>query len=90
MAEIILMKTLKILLSILCYSGTGFIFIDQKLEGAILEALQINPVLKQIILTLLIILWVIKIVWFTYSKFYLESKERKQVMRDKEKNNGDS
>lgn len=84
MAEILLMKAMKILLSIVCYSGSGIILIDQELEGAIIEALQINPALQKIILYLLILLWVIKIIWFVVDKI-LQVQERKQVMRDNEK-----
>ena len=79
------MKAMKLLLTIVCYSGSGIVLIDQELEGAIIEALKINPILQKIILWLLIILWVIKIFWFVYDKFYLESKERKQKLRDNEK-----
>lgn len=76
------MKTLKLFISIACYFGTGLVYVDQELNGAIIEALKINPILQQIALTLLIVLWVIKICWFIYDKFYLESKERKQKMRE--------
>ena len=75
------MKTIKILLSFSCYFGTGVIYADKQLEGAIAEALKINPLLQKIVLILLILLWVIKIMWFVYDKFYLESKERKQKLR---------
>jgi hypothetical protein len=84
MAEMFLMKTIKLFISVFCYFGTTVIYADQKLEGAIIEALKINPVLQQIILWLLIILWVVKIVWFVYEKFHLETKERKQKMRNNE------
>ena len=82
MAEILLMKTIKLLLTIVCYFGTGIVYIDQELEGAILDALKINPALQKIVLILLIVFWVIRIVWFVYDHFYLESKERKQKLRD--------
>ena len=83
MAEILLMKAMKILLSIVCYSGSGIVLVDQELEGAIIEALQINPTLQKIILYLLIFLWVIKIIWFVIDKI-LQYQERKQAMRKKE------
>lgn len=76
------MKTMKLLLSIVCYFGSGVVLIDQELEGAIIEALKINPVLQQIVLYLLIMFWVIRILWFVYDHFYLESKERKQKLRE--------
>lgn len=85
MAEILLMKAMKLLLTIVCYSGSGVVLIDQELEGAIIEALKINPILQNIILYLLVALWVIKILWFIYDKFYLESKERKQKIKDFDK-----
>ena len=77
------MKAMKILLSIVCYSGSGIVLVDQELEGAIIEALQINPTLQKIILYLLIFLWVIKIIWFVIDKI-LQYQERKQAMRKKE------
>ena len=76
------MKAMKLFLTIVCYSGSGIVLIDQELEGAIIEALKINPILQKILLYLLILLWVIKIIWFVYDKFYLESKERKQRLKD--------
>jgi len=77
------MKAMKILLSIACYSGSGIVLVDQELEGAIIEALQINPTSQKIILYLLIFLWVIKIIWFVIDKI-LQYQERKQAMRKKE------
>lgn len=85
MGEFLIMKTMKLLLSIVCYSGTGFVFINQELGGKILDALNINPILQKIILILLIILWIIKILWFVYDKFYLERKERMQKINDFDK-----
>ncbi len=79
------MKTMKLLLTIICYSGTGAVFVNQRFEGAIIDALSINPLLQKCILILLIMFWLIRITWFIYDHFYLESKERKQVMREHEK-----
>jgi hypothetical protein len=82
MAEIFLMKTIKLLLTIVCYSGSGLVFVDQSLEGAIIDALKINPILQQIILVLLILFWVIRILWFVWDHFYLESKERLKKLKE--------
>ena len=76
------MKTIKLFISIVCYFGTGVVAIDKQLEGAILEALKINPLLQKLILSILILFWIIKVVWFVYDKFHLETKERKQAMRE--------
>ena len=86
MAEIFLMKTIKLFLSFVCYFGTGIAFIDMQRSVSIGETLNISPKLQEIVFWLFIIFWIIKIVWFTYDHFYLESKERKQAMRKKEKN----
>ena len=86
MAEIFLMKTMKLFLSFVCYFGTGIAVIDMQRNVAIGDALNMSPKLQEVIFWLFIIFWIIKIVWFIYDHFYLESKERKQTMREKEKN----
>lgn len=77
MAEILLMKTIKILISWYCYIGTSFVAIDQLPNVDITKALNIPPAMQYIIIYLLIIFWIVKITWFVYEKFYLESKERR-------------
>ena len=81
MAEILLMKSIKLILSIICYFGSGIVIVDQALEGAIVEALDINPILQTIISILLIIFLIIRILWFVWDHFYLETKERRQNLR---------
>ena len=77
MGEILVMKSLKAFLAGVCYFGTGIVAVDQFLEGAIKDAVNISPAAQNIILGLLIIFWVVKIWWFIYDKFYLEKRERK-------------
>ena len=88
MAEIILMKTLKLFLAWICYIGAGVILIEQ-VTGADLEKLtQIPDPAKEIILWMLIVFWCIKIAWYVIDKV-LTIKERGQKMRiEKGKNNG--
>ena len=78
-----LMKSLKGLLSIFCYFGTGVVAIDEYLPKIIeigeLELVDISPVAKVILFYLLIVFWVIKIIWFIRDKS-LEVKERKLRM----------
>lgn len=74
MAEIITMKTLKLLISLYCWFGTGVVAIDQFTEADIRS--MVSPAAQHIILYLLIVFWVIKIAWFAYDKFYLERGER--------------
>jgi hypothetical protein len=76
MAEIILMKSLKSIIAFFCYFGTGVVALDEFSQGAVHKALQVSPAANAIVLYLLIIFWMIKIVWFIYEKFILESKER--------------
>lgn len=77
------MKAIKLYLTVICSLGGGVVFVDQKvLDGAIEDALNLNPVLQQIILTLIVISFIIRLIWFVYDKFYLETKERKQAMRE--------
>jgi len=79
------MKTMKLFLTIVCYLGGGVVFIDEKIvNGAIQEALNLNPVLQQIILILIIISFAVRLIWFIYDHFYLETKERKQALRNGE------
>ncbi len=86
MAEILLMKTIKFIISFICYFGTSIAFIDMQRDFDIAETLNVSPALQRIVLWLFIIFWVIKIIWFSYEHFYLETKERKQNMRKKEDN----
>lgn len=83
------MKLVKLYLSIVCYFGAGMIFIDQELEGVILENLKISEPLQKIILYLLILLWIIKIIWFVIDKT-LQVQERKQKMREIDYKNKDN
>lgn len=80
----LLMKTIKLFLSFVCYFGTGLTFISMKMDNPIGDSLNVSPALQKIVMWLFIIAWIIKIVWFCYDKFYLETKERKQTMRKKE------
>ena len=84
MAEIFFMKTLKGLLSVFCYFGTGIIAVDefviQTVEEALMNMTGLSPAAKNIIFYLLIVFWVIKIFWFVYEKFHLEANERKLKM----------
>jgi hypothetical protein len=76
MAEIILMKSLKSIIAFFCYFGTGVVAVDELTEGSVNSAIGISPAANAIVLYLLIVFWMIKIVWFIYEKFILESKER--------------
>lgn len=80
MAEILLMKTIKFLLSFMCYSGTSLFYIDQELEGKIVEAMNISHDERKILIWLFIFFWIIKIVWFIIDK-YIELKERFRNMK---------
>lgn len=80
MGEILLMKTTKLLLGFICYLGTGIVAVDEVMQGAVKEAINVSPAAQQIILWLLIVFWVIKIAWFMYDKFYLERQERNLEM----------
>jgi ABC-type polysaccharide/polyol phosphate export permease len=81
MVAIALFKKLYFYLSVVCYSGTGIIFVDEYIaDGAVNDILDVNPIAQQIILYFLIVFWVLKIAWFCYDKFYLETKERKLKM----------
>lgn len=88
MGEIFLMKTLKGLLSIFCYFGTGAVVVEEYLPKIIktgaIELVDISPTSKVILFYLLLVFWAIKIVWFTYDKFYLEANERKLGMKKTE------
>lgn len=68
------MKTLKLLIAWFCYFGTGVVAID--LLTGVFETLSISPATQHIVIYLLVVMWVVKIAWFIYDKFYLERKER--------------
>ena len=80
MAEMALMKSLKLLLTVICYFGGGIAIVDEVTDGAIVEAVKPSPAAQEIIICLFIILLVLKIAWFTYEKFHLERKERNLKM----------
>lgn len=85
MAEILLMKTMKLILSFVCYFGTGIAFIDMQRGVSVGDILNINPKLQEIILWLFIIAWIIKIIWFIVDK-YIQVKERFQKMSETKNN----
>ena len=75
------MAKMKILLSIICFFGGGVIVIDDQLEGIIMESLQVSPRLQEIIGVLLVILIIIKIIWYIIDKI-IQVKERFKKMKD--------
>jgi hypothetical protein len=81
MAEFIFMKSLKYLLAFLCYFGTGVVAIDEITQGAVKRTLEMSPAAHHIVLYLLVIFWVLKIAWFVWEKFWLETRERNQRMQ---------
>ncbi len=80
MAEILLMKTIKILIAWYCYLGSGLVAVAQLPGVDIVKAMNINPSLQRIAIYLLIVMWLVKIVWFIYDKFHLERRERNLKM----------
>lgn len=81
-----IIKILELVLSFLCYLGAGMSIIAMQIPDSIRDAMKINPALEEIFWYIFIVFIIIKIVWFVISKFWLETKERKQIMREKEKN----
>jgi len=76
------MKGLKAFLAWSSWLGTGFLFLDELVD--VKEVIKMSERDQKIIVYIVILFWIIRIAWFVYDKFYLESKERKQVMREKE------
>lgn len=85
MAEIILMKTLKLLLAWICYIGAGAVFIDQVTGIGLDDILLLPDPAKDIILWMLIVFWCIKIVWFVVDKVltFRERNQKMSIERDK-------
>lgn len=81
MAEILLMKTIKILIGWYCYVGTSIIAIDQVTGLDIPSNLEMSQATQQIVIYLLVVFWVVKIAWFVYDKFHLERQERNLKMQ---------
>lgn len=83
MVAITFLKKLYAFFSVICYSGTGIIFIDKYLiDGQIVDIFDINPIAQHIVLYLLIVFWLIKIAWFVFEKFHIERKERMLKMEN--------
>lgn len=83
MVAITFLKKLYAFFSVICYSGTGIIFIDEYVvDGTVKDVLDVNPIAQHIILYLLIVFWLIKIAWFIFEKFHIERKERMLKMEN--------
>ena len=80
MAEILLMKTIKLIISWYCYIGTSIVAMDQLPGIDLTKSIKIPTAMQHIIIYLLIVFWVVKISWFVYDKFYLNRKERNLQM----------
>lgn len=87
MPEIFFINMLKNFIGIVCYIGTAVIGIDQLTETDLLETLDISPTAAFITMWLLILLWVLKICWYAYDKFYLERRERLAKIKKAEMDN---
>lgn len=74
------MKSLKALLTYLCYFGAGLVAIEELTGFDIPDKMNLNPVAQNIIWVMFVVFWSVKIAWFAYDKFYLERKERLQKM----------
>lgn len=73
--------TSKMFAYIWAYVGL-FLGLDQELFNAqFINALNISPLLTNFIVVIAIMLWLVKIVWFIYSKFFLERAERLKKLK---------
>jgi len=81
MAEILLMKSLKALVSFFFYFGTSVVAADTFLVKVLQsEIINFSQSTRQITFYLFMTLMVFKIAWFVYEKLFLERKERKQAI----------
>lgn len=71
------MKTIKALLAYICYFGAGVAIIDKYVD---LEGMSVPDPAKEIIIYLLIVFWCIKIAWFVWDRFYMQTRERNWKM----------
>lgn len=82
----------KYIMSFFQYSGM-FILIDQEFNnGLIKDILAFDDVTAKVLMICAVTMWVLRMVWFVYSKFYLERRERLIAMKkseDKIKENED-
>lgn len=81
MGEVLLMKGLKAFLGFIGMGGSLAILIDQ--QGIIRDALKVNPALYNIISYLFVIFFIAYIYFYIRDKI-LNSKERNQVMKERE------
>ena len=77
--DLIYTEAAKLLLSITCYGGTSMVVINQTLDDALVDVLNVHPKLQNFVVVLLILFWLVKIGWYVIDK-RLEYQERKQKM----------
>jgi len=67
---------IKLILNTFAYFGLALGFDQEVLGSRLIEIINISPIITNVIIFIAILAWIIKLVWFTYDKFYLERKER--------------
>lgn len=88
MAEIAFTKLFKLILSF-GYWGSGVFFLDNIMDGQIMESIPIPTPLQNIAAAMFIAMTFARLVWFVYDKFFIETKERGLKMdREREEING--
>lgn len=71
-----LLLTTKMFVNIFAYTGLLFGIDQEFMNSKMIEALHISPILSNAIVIVGLAFWIVKGLWFTYSKFYLERTER--------------
>ena len=86
MSDFIVLKGLKILLSIICYSSGGIMLLDKIAQNELLKNIHVDPTASAILMRLIIVLFILKIVWYAIDK-WLEYKERiSNIKKNKQAN----
>ena len=80
-----LLLTSKMFVNIIAYTGLMFGIDQELLNSKIIDALQISPILSNAIVIVGLVFWIIKGLWFSYEKFYLERTERLYEINRKRK-----
>jgi hypothetical protein len=76
MSELLFAKTLNLLITALAYFGTAFVFLNKLVDNKLSKIIELSGTQLDILVWALISLYIIKMIWFIYSKFYLERRER--------------
>jgi hypothetical protein len=69
-------------INVIAYMGLSLGLDQEFFNSTLVSALQLSPVLSNMVVGMGIVMWFIKGVWFVYDKFILERAERKKKINE--------